>query len=539
MDKWLNNPNILKVVSVLLALLLWATVHFDPQTPGASTTTLDTKEYGAVKIQVIGLDENKHDLRLLEPSVVRMMARGTFADLLSASEDDYQVYVDLTGIGDGQHILPIKVKAPKRVDIIELSPARVTVLLEPLETKAYNVQVKTTGTPANDYKAGTPVVKPSGTVQVTLPTDHMSQVGSVVAAVSIDKQENTVTAKKVRLAVYDKSGEEMTDAVVSPETVEVEVPITKPSKTLPLRVSYTGSLPSGLSLVSVKPDVQEVTVYGPQTELDKFNYFDNVVINLSTIKESGALTVELKPMDGLAAVSPDKVTLNIEVTPHETRTLPQVPITVTGLSEGLDSRFVTPEGGRMDVQVRGAPSNLAELGAGDFQLTADLSGLAPGRHTVALEVSLPAYVELEEARLTAVVEIIESRGATVTPDEGGEEPSAQESGSKSSGSSSSSGSSGTSANTGSSGSGAGNGGGSSTNNGSGNNSSGSNSSGNSSSGSNGGNSSENTGSNNGGSGNSGTGNMNGEDAEDGGSSNAAGNSTGADDNAANASNVRG
>lgn len=428
MDKWLNNPNILKVVSVLLALLLWATVHFDPQTPGASKTTLDTKEYGAVKIQVEGLDENKHDLRLLEPSVVRMMAKGTFADLLSASEDDYKVYVDVTGIGDGQHILPIKVKTPKRVDIIELSPARVTVLLEPMETKAYNVQVKTTGTPANDYKAGTPVVRPSGTVQVTLPTDHMSQVGSVVAAISIDKQENTVTAKKVKLAVYDKSGAEIPDAVVKPETVEVEVPITKPSKILPLRVSYTGTLPSGLSLVSVKPDIQQVTVYGPQTELDKYSYFDNVVVNLSSIKESGALTVELKPMNGLAAVSPDKATLSIEVTPHETRTLPQVPITVTGLSEGLDSRFVTPESGSMDIQVRGAPSNLAEIGAGDIRLSAELSGLAPGRHTVALEVTLPAYVELEEPRLTAVVDIIESRETVAPPDERDEDSPTQEAG---------------------------------------------------------------------------------------------------------------
>ncbi len=214
MDKWLNNPNILKVVSVLLAVLLWATVHFDPQTPGAVTSTMDTKEYGAIKVQVEGLDASKHDLRLLEPSVVRIMAKGSFSDLLAASEDDYKVYVDVSGIKDGHHILPLRVKGPKRVEIIELSPARVSVQLEPLETRAFDVQVTTTGTPANDYKAGPPVVRPGSRVQVTLPTDYMEQVGSVRAAVSIDKEENTVTEKRVRLVVYDKSGAEIPKAVV-------------------------------------------------------------------------------------------------------------------------------------------------------------------------------------------------------------------------------------------------------------------------------------------------------------------------------------
>ncbi|MBJ6361140.1 YbbR-like domain-containing protein [Paenibacillus sp. GCM10012307] len=409
MDKWLNNPNILKVVSVALAILLWATVHFEPQTPGAVTNTMDTKEYGAIKVQVEGLDASKHDLRLLEPSVVRIMAKGSFSDLLSASEDDYKVYVDVSGIKDGHHILPLKVSGPKRVEIIELSPARVSVQLEPLETRTFEVQVTTKGTPANDYKAGPPIVRPGNRVQVTLPTDYMEQVGAVRASVSIDKEENNVTEKRAKLVVYDKSGMEIPKAIVQPSTVEVEVPINKPAKQLPLRISYTGSLSNGLSLVSVQPQVDKVTIYGPQAELNKYDHFDNIVVNLSSIKESGTLTLELKPMSGIASVSPDKITLNIEVTPYEKRTLPQIPIEVTGLSDGLESRFITPEEGRTDIHVRGAPSNLAEIGANDFKLVADLSGLAPGRHTVSIEVSLPAFVELTDSKLTAVVEIIESK----------------------------------------------------------------------------------------------------------------------------------
>ncbi|GGG07481.1 CdaR family protein [Paenibacillus abyssi] len=425
MDKWLNHPTILKVISVVLALLLWAVVHFDPEAPATITSTVDTKEFEALQVRAVGYDETLHDLRLLEPSVVRIMVRGSRSDLLSASQDEYKVSVDLTDIPDGEHILPLKVELPNRIQLVELSPARVTVILEPMRTKEFDVSINTIGKPANDYKVGAPIVKPNSRAFVTLPEDLMDQVGRVGAVIDVENEENTVNEKRVKLMAYDKAGQEMPDAVVDPETVEVEVPITKPFKHLPLRIGLAGKLPNGLSLVAVRSETENVTAYGPQVELDKYDHFDNVSVNLSSIRGSGTVSVDLKPMDGLASVNPSKIDVDIEVAPSETRTLPQIPIAVTGLSGGLDARFLTPEAGRLDIQVRGAPSLLAELVARDIQVMVDVNGLAPGEHEVPIEVQLPRFIEIgSNNELTARVQIIDSNETSIQQPEQEPEPGA-------------------------------------------------------------------------------------------------------------------
>ncbi|RXZ81367.1 hypothetical protein EBB07_15300 [Paenibacillaceae bacterium] len=423
MDKWLSHPTALKITSIVLAILLWAVVHFDSESPNTVASLIDTKVMEAVTIQTRGMDENLHDLRVLEPTVVRIMVRGNKADLIAAEEKEYKVYVDLTDIPDGQHILPLEVEHPKRIQVIQLSPAKVTVELEPVTSNDFNVAVNTTGTPGHSYKVGTPIINP-GIVNVTLPNDMMEQVGSVIAEVNVNGKEDSFVEKKAQLAVYSKAGEEMTNAVIDPPTVEVEVPIIKPSVKLPLQLAMTGKLADGLSLVSVTPEVNQITVYGPQAELDKLTVFDDVSLNLSSIKQSGVITLDLSPPGKLAAVEPSKLNVKVEVAPFEVRTIPQVPVSLTGLQEGLEAVFTTPESGRLDLQVTGAPSVLAGLAAGDIELIANLEGLKPGTRKVKVQAVLPHYVEATAPeQLEVTVEITESEQVFVPGDgAAGEEP---------------------------------------------------------------------------------------------------------------------
>ena len=97
----------------------------------------------------------------------------------------------------------------------------------------------------------------------------MDEVASVGGTISVDGEEETVNEKKMKVVVLDKNGNEMSDAVVNPSVVEVEIPITKPFKKLPLQVGFIGKLPDGLAMASFKQSVDTVTVYGPQDVLDE------------------------------------------------------------------------------------------------------------------------------------------------------------------------------------------------------------------------------------------------------------------------------
>ncbi|MFS0724361.1 CdaR family protein [Paenibacillus sp. 1P07SE] len=420
MDKWLSHPTSLKVISVLIGILLWAVVHFDSESPNNVASLLETRDI-PVTVTAEGLDESLHDLRVLDPDNVRLTVRGNRAVLMAASPDDYKVYVDLTDVQDGEHILQLNYDLPGRVQFIELSPSRVTVELVPMQTNEYEVQIRTTGEPAHDYRADTPIIKPGNRAFVTLPEDQLDLVGWVGAVVDVDGEENTVIEKRVELKVYDTAGEEMTDAAINPASVEVEVPIVKPYKILPLQIGQAGSLPEGVSLLSVVPEVDEVTVYGPQSELDQLEYYDDVVVNLNGIRQSGTVTVELDPPPGTAGITPQQLDITVEVAPSDTMTVPEVPIRLSGLSDGLEAQIVSPASQRVDIQVTGAPGVLAQLGAGDIQLIADLNGQVPGTHEIPLDIQLPRFVrEASGSALTVTVQITDSEEAMTPPES--EEP---------------------------------------------------------------------------------------------------------------------
>ncbi|MBW7476281.1 hypothetical protein K0T92_16230 [Paenibacillus oenotherae] len=410
MDKWLSHPTSLKILSLVMGILLWAVVHFDSDSPPNTVASLtETQDIAAVKIKVVGLDDRKYALRLLEPTTVKLRVTGSRSDLLSASPDDYKVTVDVTGIAEGRTTLPVKVSLPNGIDYVRVEPQSVNVVLEQMLTKEYEVSIKTDGLPGKGYKTGTPIVKPNNRVHVTLPEDRMDSVSFVGARVSVEGEEETVTEKKVKLLVLDKNGKEMTDAIINPSVVEVEIPITKPFKKLPLQIGFTGKLPKGLAIASFEPGVEQVTVYGPQDVLDKYDFYDGINIDLSKLTQSGTIELDIKPEEGIATVDPATVTITYRIVNAESKLLSQLPVTIIGLSDGLKAKLTSPADGTVDLPVEGAANVLTGVSVKDVQLIADLSGLGPGNHVVPIDIHLPRFVaHSADIPLSITVEITDA-----------------------------------------------------------------------------------------------------------------------------------
>ncbi|WP_138755496.1 CdaR family protein [Paenibacillus sinopodophylli] len=426
MDKWLSHPTALKIISVIVGLLLWAVVHIDPDTsPQTVTSNVDTKTIEASVIKAEGLDTDKYVLTAMEPTVVRLDVQGRLSNLLKASSDaDYVVSVDLKDAKPGIQELPLVASLPKGITLVEMSPRTVTVQIEEILTKPFELKVVATGKPATGYVVGaSTIVAPTTDIQVTLPKDDMSRVGVVETEISIDGADKTAVNKKAKIVVYDTDGIEMTNAVISPETAHVEVKVTPPFKSLPLQVRYTGTLPEGLSLVSVKPAIDQVTVYGEQKRLDELQVYDGVVLDLSKVKQTGSVQVKTEVIDGIKSIDPAEVTLEVVVAPIITRTFAALPITLEGVPSGMSAVFRTPAGGKFDLTVSGAGSVLNALQPDALAVIANVEGLNPGIHSVTLQIDVPAYVQTvlgSGQTLTVSIEIIED-AATGTGEDDAEE----------------------------------------------------------------------------------------------------------------------
>ncbi|MFF2886092.1 YbbR-like domain-containing protein [Paenibacillus sp. NPDC057967] len=424
MDKWLSHPTALKIISVLLGILLFAVVHIDPETsPQSITSSIDTKIIEAATIVPIGLDEEKYVLTAMEPTVARLVVEGKISNLRAATNADYVVNIDLSGVTKpGLQELPLTIKLPRGIKEVELSPRRVMVQIEEIVTKTFDAQVMIEGDHAAGFVLGEPEIMSEGgrAVQVTLPRDDMDKVGLVAASLDVSGSDKTVVNKKAKLVVYDKEGQEIPNAIVQPSTLHVEVKVTLPFKQVPLQLRYSGELTEGMSLVSVKPSVDFVTVYAPQEELDAISIYDGAVLDLTKVKQSGTIKVKAPPVDHIQAVNPGEIDLDIVVEVATTRKLSNVPITITGTEPGLTTQIITPASGTLDLEISGAEAVLADVALDDVAIVAKVAGLEPGTHTVALELELPPYVQpvlADGQSLSATIEIIDT-----TASNGGEEP---------------------------------------------------------------------------------------------------------------------
>ncbi|WEK53762.1 MAG: CdaR family protein [Candidatus Cohnella colombiensis] len=406
MDKWINHPTIIKLIAVGLGILMWAVVHFDPEaTPNTVSSLVKVKTIEAVKVQAYGLDEKNYVLVGLEPQQVKLTVSGTSGDLIAKAED-YKLQVDLRTAGEGTHTLKIDYSLPRGISLVDMTPSTVTVTIVTLQTKEFEVNVSTIGNPAAGYKAGTPIIKPSNRVHVTLPSNDMARVAKVGGSISIKGNTETIKSKSVKLAAYDENGNVIDNAVIDPAVLEVEVPITNPFKTVPLQIKLVGNMPPGLSIASFKPDVEQVTVYGPQTALDQLDFLE-VEVQLSELKNSGKVTVVLTSVASIVEIAPKKVDITVEVVLSETRTLEGLPIMWKGLGDGLTMTIIEPASGKADIVVKGAPAILGNLKPGDVDVYADLNGKGPGTHTIPLSVNLERFMTQAGGTSSITVEIVD------------------------------------------------------------------------------------------------------------------------------------
>src|SRR5690606_37379873 len=107
MDKWLNQPMVVRIVAVMLAVMLWYVVN-GPNGQSPSTTTVAEN---MIRIDNAAL-EVRYDaerVAVLEaPETVDLIVRGSQRDLSLFRWRDYHVYVDVTGYGPGEVWAPVQ-----------------------------------------------------------------------------------------------------------------------------------------------------------------------------------------------------------------------------------------------------------------------------------------------------------------------------------------------------------------------------------------------------------------------------------------------
>lgn len=413
MDKWLKSPWTLRVVSLVFAVLLYAYVsaEADVDNRAGEVPITSSDETNTVDAPVgIRIDDSKYVVSGV-PEYVSMQLVGPASDVTAAiQQKNYEAYVDLTDLDTGTHTVKLHYENVSDNLQVYMQPASIEVTIQEKASQQFNVNVGYTNEDqmAAGFQVDSSTVEPQ-TVSIVSTQEVIDQIASVRAYVDLTDIDADINSREAPVKVYDAQGNELS-VNVQPETVEVSVQVSNPSKTVPVEVKTKGQAPNDVSVASLTPEKQEVTIYAPQDTLDGIDSVSTEEIDLSKVTENQTIDADLQLPDNVRSASDEQVSVDIELEETSETTIENVPVTVEDLPDDLEATLTDAQNEQIDVTVSGAQSEIEGLSADDITATIDGSSLEEGEQTVQIDVSGPQNIELtpSQEEVTLTVESTES-----------------------------------------------------------------------------------------------------------------------------------
>ena len=385
LDKVLFNEKYSKVVSLALAVLLYAIVNYN----ALSTSFQSSLRYSKTLSDVTVLAKYNSDTFEISglPEKVDVILTGDAANVTSAANaENGTVICDLDGLTEGEHEIKLTTEGYGNNVNVVVNPTNVNVVMKKKTTRQFDISYDFINQDKMEqiYSAGTPEFEYTK-INVRASKDTLDSIAFVKALIDVSGQSADFEQDAV-LVAYDSSGKPV-NADIVPNTVHVKVPVTSPNKSVNIQVQVSGEVPDGKAIDSITMDQQTVTIYGSETTLANI---DQVVVTL----DAGTLTkvsTVLRPIvlpAGVTSATNTQVTMNITLADAEEKTIDDIPINVINNNKHYkasqpDNKTTT------SVTVKGTKNNIDKLAADDINVYIDMKDVQPGLQKFALQIEQP------------------------------------------------------------------------------------------------------------------------------------------------------
>ena len=209
-------------LSVVLAILFWLYVREveDPVMDG-NVWNVNVELTGESILATQGLavaeiSEDTVDFKVKAPASV----------LEGLSRKNVTAILDVSKCVAGENVLHYTPKVAASVNTdgiswVTQSPESITVRVEKLDSKVFNIDFRLMGSVASGYQAGSVAIEPE-TVTISGPVDQVSQIAKVAAVLEVNELSEQY-AGNLPLTLYNAKGEVLKDLEVSLDTESVYV----------------------------------------------------------------------------------------------------------------------------------------------------------------------------------------------------------------------------------------------------------------------------------------------------------------------------
>ncbi|MFA4996308.1 MAG: CdaR family protein [Patescibacteria group bacterium] len=352
----------IKLACFIAAALLWVYIAAGQNSVG--------KFPGSIKIRAINVpaglvatyDEQTVDIKIMaDPSVWRKLSADTFS-----------AYVDLSAHSEGTYELNVNVvSSVADVQIVEKTPEKIFVTLEPRVSKEVNINKKIEGSAGEGLVAGSIELEPSK-IEARGPKSLIDTLTEATVLIELNGETDNFT-KTVTVTAFNEKGEKIEGIDFIPKEVRATVPIVKASnnKTVGIKAKVTGSPKAGYYISSVAVEPSSVDVTGPIAVLSEINFIETYAIDVAGLSDDFEKDVQLNTKSEiiLQPNSPASVKVKIKFSHAEISKEITPDITTKNLDSSLSPSIVKPS--QVKVTVSGPIEVINNLKVSDVIFTLD------------------------------------------------------------------------------------------------------------------------------------------------------------------------
>lgn len=406
--RWIAGNLPLMILALILASLAWV-VAVEEEDP-----TVEESYSQPIPITLLDLPKGMLIMNeFTEQVMVTIRAPRSVWDSLQV--DDFTATIDLTGLGPGTYQATVQLtlnKQPSRVILVE--PDYVTLELEQRAEQAVPVNVQIEGKPALGYLRRAMTVDLSE-VLVSGPSSYVAQVVEAFTPVSVEDADADIE-KELELQPRDSEGQTVPHVTLTPEVVNVHIPIERSSyyDSLAVKAVLEGQVAPGYRATNISVEPPEVTVFGNPNALEALpGYIETKPINVEGAQADVIVRPGLNEPSNIAVVSDQQVQVRVFIEAIESSLTMEITPELQGLRPGLTATVSLET---VEVILSGPLPMLETLEAGDVRVVLELFDLPHGTHQLEPQVVVPEGLTAQSI-IPATVQVEIFVSPTPTPEQ--------------------------------------------------------------------------------------------------------------------------
>lgn len=396
-EKILNKKSSLLIISLIISVIVFIAV--DTQSISMTETSAEVLYNQPVVVQY---NEEAYVLEGV-PATADITLIGRSSELYLAKQiSSNEVTLDLSGLKPGVHKVMLKYTKALQTINYKLDPSSVSVTILPKLSKAKSISTDILNIDSLDPKlviSKTTIDRDEVIIKGSEAT--IAKVSTVKALVDInnlvDPKVGTLTLDNVPLIAYDQNGQVVNVEIV-PSKVNATIVVASPQKTVPIKFIPTGELSFGKAIESITSNVNELTLYAPESVLADINYIE-AELSVTGLKSNKEYNLTLKKPVGVKSMNESVANVKVVVGDEVSKEFSNINVQYENLGGSYTVNAKSATDRSITVIVKGVESVLNQLDPTTIKAYVDLKNYKEGEHEINV------VVERTDLRLNYVPKI--------------------------------------------------------------------------------------------------------------------------------------